>query len=117
MRKVTFLSNHKDASFLESYLKLPVEIIPHPYIEPEWNEEQVEERCADVIRKAVEAEILILNGDYFLVAIILRARIMEGKRTGFISMKKYNEPSNRKDSEGRIIHNNILKPIGVRWIV
>jgi len=111
-----FFSNHKDVSFIEAHTEEKCMLIQHPYIEPEWSVEEIRSRCAKEIGQAVEAEKLIINGDYTLVAIILLARAEEGKPTGFLAMKKFNEPSNEKDAEGRIIHQNILKPVGIRWI-
>jgi len=116
MLKVHFLSNHKDTSFLEEYLKADIERIPHPYIEPDWSEEEVWSNCIETIRCAVDAETLVANGDYFLVGVVLRERLKAGKPTGFIAMKKFNEPSNEKDADGNIVHRNILRPIAVRWI-
>lgn len=113
---VHFMSNHKDVSFLENHFGHEINLVPHPYIEPEWSETEFREKCAQVIARAVAAEILVMNGDYFLVVTILKARLEAGKRTGFIAMKKFNEPSNEKDSEGRIIHRNVLKPVAIRWI-
>ena len=113
--KVHFLSNHK-ASFLEEHLKADIERIPHPYIEPDWSEEEVWSNCIETIRCAVDAEALVANGDYSLVGLVLRERLRTGKPTGFIAMKKLNEPSNEKDAAGNIVHRNVLRPVGVRWI-
>lgn len=33
-----------------------------------------------------------------------------------MAMKKLNEPSNEKDKEGNLVHHNVLKPVGIRWI-
>lgn len=113
---VYFFSNHTDTAFIESFMNDTVSIIKHPYIEPEWSVSDIEEKCQNEISQAVEAEKLVINGDYTLVAIILKKRFDLGKQTGFIAMKKLNEPSNEKDRFGNIIHRNILKPIGIRWV-
>src|SRR4030042_6047663 len=109
-KKIAFLSNHKDITFLKS-IGYDVELIIHPYIEPEWSEEQVQQNCAAVINRAVDVDLLVMNGDYFFVAIILKARLAKGKRTGFIAIKKFNEPCPiEKDVEGKIMYKNIVKP-------
>lgn len=113
---IHFFSNHKDTSAIEAITGEPVNVIPHPYIEPEWTVEDVKRNCEKQIAAAVFAERLIINGDYTLVSLILLARRRLGKSTGFLCMKKINEPCSEKDSDGNIIHRNILKPVNVRWI-
>ena len=113
---ITFFSNHTDTSFIEEYTGEQVRVIKHPYIEPEWTFAQVLTNCKDEINEAVKATKLIINGDYTLVSSIVMERFLQNKRTGFIAMKKLNEPTSEKDSEGNIIHRNILKPINIRWI-
>lgn len=113
---VYFMSNHTDVKFLESYLGRDVKIIKHPYIDPEWDAKDIAKFCSDVIDEAVEANYLVLNGDYTLVSIIVLKRAEIGKSSGFIAMKKLNEPSNEKDKDGNIIHRNVLKPVGIRWV-
>ena len=113
---IYFFSNHTDIEFIKSFCKDSVNVIKHPYIEPEWTTQDVERNCHNEIDLAVEADQLIINGDYTLVAIILKKRFELGKQTGFIAMKKLNEPSNEKDSNGNIVHRNVLKPIGIRWV-
>ena len=85
-------------------------------MEPEWNEKTILELNKDVIRRAIDAETLVINGDYFLVSYITVRRSGAGKKTGFLAMKKFNEPTSEKDADGRIIHKNILKPVGIRWL-
>lgn len=113
---IHFFSNHKDTKFIEELTGEEVRVIAHPYVEPEWSESEVAERCAAAIEAAVSANKLIINGDYFLVSHIVLSRSAAGKKTGFLAMKKFNEPSNEKDREGRIVHRNILKPVAIRWI-
>lgn len=113
---IHFLSNHSDTSAIETITGQPVTVIKHPYIEPEWSVDQVQERCATVIQQALDADKLVLNGDYTLVSMIVIARHQVGKATGFIAMKKLNEPSSEKDADGNIIHRNVLKPVNIRWI-
>lgn len=114
---IYFLSNHKDTSFLRKYFKgEEVEVIPHPLIEFEWTENDIYTWCSDVIAKAVNADILIMNGDYTLVGIILLERSCLGKKTGFLAMKKMNEPCSERDADGKITYRNVVKPVGVRWI-
>jgi len=113
---IKFFSNHDDTKELERITGEKVEVISHPYIEPEWTIEDVEEKCGKQIREAVDAEKLVINGDYTLVSMITIKRFLKGKKTGFIGMKKLNKPTNEKDKDGNIVHKNILKPVNVRWI-
>lgn len=113
---ITFFSNHTDTNYINEFTGEEVELIPHPLLQAEWSVEEIEENCKNEILEAVTAEKLIINGDYTLVAIILKKRFELGKITGFIAMKKLNAPSNEKDQFGNIIHRNILKPVGVRWV-
>ena len=113
---IYFLSNHKDTSAIEAMTGESCTVIPHPYIEPEWTISEIKQRCATIIQQAITAEKLVINGDYTLVSLIVIARHQAGKPTGFMAMKKLNEPSNEKDKEGNIVHRNVLKPIGIRWI-
>lgn len=113
---IHFLSNHTDTSALEAITGESVTVIKHPYIEPEWTVEEIQERCATVIQRAVAAQWLVINGDYTLVSLIVIARHEANKETGFIAMKKLNEPSNEKDADGNIVHRNVLKPVAIRWV-
>ena len=113
---VHFLSNHKDTSFVELFTGSEVTHIPHPYIDPKLSENDVWDKYGNVIQQAAEADTLVINGDYFLVALILKERLKAKKVTGFIAMQKFNEPSNEIDSEGNIIHKNILRPMQIRWV-
>lgn len=113
---IHFFSNHADLTALGELTGEQIILIPHPYVELEWNVEQVKGRCAAAINRALEAERLVINGDYTLVALVVLARKQAGKPTGFFAMKKLNEPTAEKDAEGNILHRNVLKPIQVRWI-
>lgn len=113
---IHFLSNHKDTSALEIISGEQVSLIPHPYIEPEWSVPELREKCSETISQAVAAEKLVANGDYTLVSLVVIERAKAGKQTGFLGMKKLNTPSNEKDSEGNIVHRNILKPVSLRWV-
>lgn len=74
------------------------------------------QKCATVIQQATWCEKLVLNGDYTLVSLIVIARRMVFKKTGFLAMKKLNEPTAEKDADGNIVHRNVLKPIAIRWV-
>jgi hypothetical protein len=101
---VHFLSNHKDIFYLKEYFPgEEIEVIPHPHLSPNWTAEDIEVNCKDVIEKAVQAEKLIMNGDYTLVGMILLKRSHAGEWTGFLSMKKESSPDAQKSS-------------GIRWI-
>lgn len=113
---ISFFSNHKDTAAIEALTGEPVEVIPHPYIRPEWTAEDVKEHCAEAIAKAVDAAKLIINGDYTLVSIIVTARYMSGKKTGFVAFEKIGDSETKKDKAGNITHKNILKPVNIRWI-
>lgn len=113
---IKFFSNHKDTSAIEQITGEKVEVIPHPYIEPEWSVEEVRNNCSGVINDAIDADKLVINGDYTIVSIILLARARAGKLTGYLCMKKLNKPTSEKDADGNIIHKNILKPVNIRWI-
>lgn len=123
MEKIIFLSNHKDTGTLKDILikkglKNPnVVHLAHPYIEPEWTTEEVKENCKFVIELAVNAEHLIMNGDYTLVSVIVLERRKLGKKTGFITMKKLSSPDGaKKQKDGSIKHSNILLPVNIRYI-
>lgn len=113
---IHFFSNHKDTSAIETLTGEPCTVIPHPYIEPEWSVEEIQDKCATVIQQALDANELVINGDYTLVSIIVLARHQAGKKTGFVAMKKLNAPSSEKDEAGNIIHRNVLKPVAIRWV-
>jgi hypothetical protein len=113
---ITFFSNHADTSFIQEHTGEEVTHIKHPYIEPEWSTVDIIKNCTQEIKQAVEATTLIINGDYTIVSLIVLERFKKGKKTGFMCMKKLNEPTAEKDSDGNIIHRNVLKPIGIRWI-
>ena len=114
---VYFLSNHRDTSFIkECFSHDEIEVIPHPCLSPDWSAEDIEEKCKDIIEQAVEAETLIMNGDYTLVGLILLERSREGKWTGFLSMKKESSPDITKSPDGKITYSNTVKPVGIRWI-
>ena len=113
---IHFFSNHKDTAPLVLLTGEQVTVIPHPYIEADWSMDDIRLFCKDAIQEAVTADKLIINGDYSIVSLIVSQRLQKGKKTGFIAMKKMNEPSNEKDENGNIIHRNVLKPIGIRWI-
>ena len=113
---IHFFSNHTDTSAIEELTSDAVTVIPHPYIEPEWSVEEIQTRCFAVIQQAMAAERLVINGDYTLVSLIVLARHQEGKKTGFVAMKKLNAPSNEKDADGNIVHRNVLKPVAIRWV-
>lgn len=115
-KMIKFFSNHKDVSYIEKFTGKKCGIIPHPYIEPDWDIEELKEKCSQEIKEAISADELIINGDYTLVSMIVIERHKQNKRTGFICMKKLNEPTAEKDKDGNIIHKNILKPINIRWI-
>lgn len=113
---VFFLSNHKDLSFLEkSFPNKKIVLIPHPYLMPYWTETEVRIYCAPTISKAVKADILIINGDYFFVSLILQARLALGKTTGFIVCEKINTPD-ATTINGVVSYSQSLKPMGLRWI-
>lgn len=113
---IHFLSNHKDTQPLKDITGEDVTLISHPYIEPEWTTEQVSAKCRRTIADAVRAEKLVANGDYTLVAMIVLIRATMGKSTGFIAMKKLNEPTAERDADGNIVHRNVLRPVGVRYV-
>ncbi len=113
---VYFFSNHKNTSFLEQFLREEVTIIPHPYIEPQWSMEDLIEKCDVEISLALLVDKLIINGDHSLVSYIVVKRNRLGKKTGFITFQKLNEPTKEKDNSGNIVHKNILRPISVRWL-
>ncbi len=113
---IHFFSNHKDTSFLEQYFNEQVRVILHPYIEPEWSVDEILTNCKVVIQEAIKAERLIINGDYTLVAIILLERHRLGRPTGFICMRKLSGNKTLIDSDGKIVHQNVLKPVNVRWV-
>uniref|UniRef100_A0A6M3L7D5 Uncharacterized protein n=1 Tax=viral metagenome TaxID=1070528 RepID=A0A6M3L7D5_9ZZZZ len=113
---VYFLSNHKDTSFIEEHLKDSVEVISHPCLSPDWTVDNIQTRCAEEIKKAIEADNLIMNGDYTLVGLILLERARRGKKTGFLAMKKMSGTKMQKDSDGKINYSNTVKPVGIRWI-
>lgn len=113
---IKFFSNHTDIKFLEEFTKEEIRLIQHPYIEPEWSIEDIKRKCNKEITEAIIAEKLIINGDYSIVSIIVLARARLSRPTGFICMRKFNEPSTEKDANGNIIHRNVLKPVNVRWI-
>lgn len=113
---IHFLSNHKDASVIESLTGEPCTLIPHPYIGPEWDTNDVIQKCARVIKQAVECDLLVLNGDYTLVSLIVLCRLDADKKTGFLAMKKISELSSEKDAEGNIVYVDFLQPVGIRWV-
>jgi hypothetical protein len=114
---VHFLSNHKDISFLQQYFKgEPITIIPHPVLDPDWSEIEIKEKCQAVIEQAIQADILIANGDYTLVGMILLERSRVDKKTGFLAMKKMSGSDSVRDAEGKITFQNVVKPVGVRWL-
>jgi len=120
MKKILFLSNHSDTSPIKSVLGNDIEIewIKHPYIEAEWNINDIKENCKEVIKKCINVDTLILNGDYTLVYLIVIERFRMKKKTGFISFKKLSKPDGTiKLPDGSIKHSNILKPVGIRWII
>lgn len=113
---IYFFSNHKDVSFIEELTGQKVERIQHPLIEPDWNEHAVLNNCHEVIQKAVDAEALIINGDYFLVSHIVLQRYMMGRKTGFVAFARKPGDNAVRDKQGNIIHKGVLKPVGIRWI-
>jgi len=113
---IHFLSNHKDTSPLEAITGEDVTLIPHPYIEPEWTTAEVGDKCHQVIARAIRAEKLVANGDYTLVSMIVLIRATMGKQTGFLCMRKLNEPTAARDPDGNIVHRNVLRPVGVRYV-
>lgn len=113
---VFFFSNHKDLSFLKKcFPDKEIVLIPHPLLKPTWTEAEIRINCASVISKAVHADVLIINGDYFLVALILQARLALGKITGFVACEKLNRPD-PTILNGIVSYSQSLKPIGLRWI-
>lgn len=113
---IHFFSNHKDTSFVTEMTGEEVALIPHPLIEAEWTVEEIKSYCLKEITQAVDAEKLVLNGDYTIVHIISHERSRLGKQTWYISMKKLSEPGweGQKDENGNIVHRNVLRPVAIR---
>lgn len=113
---IYFFSNHKDMGSLERLTGEKVQRIPHPLLLPEWSEAEALEKCAAVIRAAMEApdKKLVLNGDYWLVDYIVNERRKQGKRSGFIAFRKVNKPDGVR-AGGQVQYTNILEPVKVRW--
>lgn len=114
---IHFFSNHKDTSDIEALTGEKVEVIPHPYVKPQWTTMEILcGECSSAIDRAIKADQLIINGDYTLVSLIVLERNRLGKETGFLCMEKLNAPTSERDAAGNIIHQNILKPVNIRWI-
>lgn len=113
---ILFLSNHTDLEPIQRITGEEVKLLKHPYVMPEWTTEELIKECKTVIEQAVNAENLVMNGDYTLVAIILRNRLILDKKTGFLTMKKIENPVTGKDARGVIKHSNVLLPVGIRWV-
>lgn len=113
---VYLLSNHKDIAFLKKfYPDSNISLILHPRLDPAWSENEIRIHCSSVISKAVKAGTLIINGDYFLVSLILKARLESGKSTGFVAFEKLSSPDTTS-SDGIISYSNSVKPVRLRWI-
>ena len=116
-KTMKFLTNHKETELVQAVVGEPIELINHPYIDPDWSVDDVCRECADVIAQAVDADKLILNGDYTLVSLIVLARAAHGgKPTGFVCFKKIGESVSKKNADGTITHSNVLQPVNVRWL-
>lgn len=115
---IHFFSNHTDTEFLSQHTGEEIQLIRHPYIDPSWSEAETLAECATVMLQAINAEKLIINGDYFIVAHIVIARKAQERPTGFISFEKSIHPDRqtRKDDSGNINYQNTLKPVGIKWI-
>lgn len=113
---IYFLSNHTDTESVERITGEQVRIIAHPYIEPTWSIEEMRDKCKRTLRAAAEAEKLIINGDYTLVAMVFLERYLLGKKTGFICFEKRGNSQNTKHADGSITHSNVLVPVNVRWL-
>jgi hypothetical protein len=116
--KVKFFSNHNDLSFIKDQFPLDeVSFIAHGLIDPDWDMKKLEEECKDRIDQALDCDVLIINGDYSLVSLIVTKRLSMGKKTGFICMKKLSDSSEtKKDANGVIAHTNRLIPCNIRYI-
>lgn len=115
---IHFFSSHTDTSFLQEYFKgEEITIIPHPHLDQNWSVSEIREHCRAEIGAAIAADILIANGDYTLVGMILLERSRLGKKTGFFAMKKMNRTEFAKPgSAGQIEYKNIVRPVGIRWL-
>ena len=115
--RIAFMSNHKDTAFIESQFPSErVELIPHPYIEARWTMPMIRFELRDFISRCCEPDILVLNGDYSLVSLIVLERFHLNRRTGFISMEKRNAPDAQKLADGSIRNTNVLVPVGIRYL-
>ena len=113
---VKFLTNHRETDLIQAVVGDVIELITHPYVDPSWSVDDVCINCADVIGEAVDADRLIINGDYTLVSIIVIARHAQHKPTGFVCFAKIGESVSKKNADGTITHSNVLQPVNVRWL-
>jgi hypothetical protein len=115
---VKFFSNHNDLSFIKDRFPLDeVSFINHGLIDPDWDMDRLEKECQNRIDEAINCDILIINGDYSLVSLIVSKRLALKKKTGFICMKKLSVPEDSsKDTNGIISHTNRLIPCNIRYI-